>query len=91
MTVSRCCNLKTVCFLASPWNLPVRFQFGAICLLQELKIDFTCYDHPVVLTVEEQVSEPRSLYFCSAMVSDKSLSVLIDLLFGFARPNMLAI
>uniref|UniRef100_A0A0A9CSI6 YbaK/aminoacyl-tRNA synthetase-associated domain-containing protein n=1 Tax=Arundo donax TaxID=35708 RepID=A0A0A9CSI6_ARUDO len=22
--------------------------------LQELKIDFTCYDHPVVLTVEEQ-------------------------------------
>ncbi|KAJ1281178.1 hypothetical protein BS78_04G288200 [Paspalum vaginatum] len=25
-----------------------------LALLQELKIDFTCYDHPAVLTVEEQ-------------------------------------
>ena len=54
--ISGCCNMKTLCFLASPWNLPAWFQVSAICLLQELKVDFTCYDHPVVLTVEEQVS-----------------------------------
>lgn len=40
-------------------------------LVQELKIDFTCYDHPVVLTVEEQVSGPthQGVYtlFCNGL------------------------
>jgi hypothetical protein len=31
--------------------------------MQELKIDFERYDHPVVLTVEEQVCEPWSSHF----------------------------
>ncbi|GJN22395.1 hypothetical protein PR202_gb09951 [Eleusine coracana subsp. coracana] len=38
--------------------------------LQELKIDFTCYDHPVVLTVEEQDKKHR-LYVVSALEGTK--------------------
>ncbi|OEL24048.1 Prolyl-tRNA synthetase associated domain-containing protein 1, partial [Dichanthelium oligosanthes] len=35
-------------------GISITVSIWCYCLLQELKIEFTCYDHPVVLTVEEQ-------------------------------------
>ncbi|KAF8730277.1 hypothetical protein HU200_017260 [Digitaria exilis] len=55
---SRSAKATEICQIRQPWSHQHPYLYHhrdtSVELVFELKIDFTCYDHPVVLTVEEQ-------------------------------------